>query len=280
MADYTSSKSGPGSLFPDNTSENTWNSVEPLITPGQVKIHHLFGIPLVSAMRDPLTGMAQVMTDDIIKEIIVRAVAIVEADTGLIIFPRQIKEKHPFDKAEFEAFGYFRLQNRPVATIESLSISPSDNATIYNVPLNWIETGYLEQGQINIVPLASGLGYSGMVSGMSTAGGIFLTSLGAHHWIPAFWLIVYTAGFPDGMLPRIVNELIGVVAAMEILSLLGSTYGGSTSHSLSIDSVSQSVSKPGPDIFRLRLETLAEKRKTLTKKLKAAYGLTLFSGNI
>src|SRR3954470_23367780 len=101
MADYTNSKSGPGSLFPDNTVQNDWKSVEPLIDPVTVRLHHLFGIPLVSMMKDPITGRAMVMTDDIIKEVITRAVALVEADTSVTVFPRAIQEKQAFDKADF-----------------------------------------------------------------------------------------------------------------------------------------------------------------------------------
>lgn len=279
MADYTNTKSGPGRAFPDDAVQNTWSSVEPLVTPTQVQSRFLFGIPLVSQMKDPITKKAQVYTPEMVKDTIDRAVAITEAETGLVIFPRQLKEKHPFDRNEYEAFGYFRTLQRPIASIEALTITPPSGSDIYSIPLEWVETAYLPKGQINLIPLGNAIAY-GTPANVGSGGALFLNVLGNQPWIPAFWQLTYTAGFPDGMLPKLVNELIGCVAAMEVLSQLASTYGKDQSHSLGIDGLSQSVSTPGPQIFKVRYEELAEKRKTLIKKLKAQYGTNLFSGNV
>jgi hypothetical protein len=238
MSDYSNSKSGPGGVFPDNAVETSWNRLEPLVSPEQVKSRHLFGIPLVSAMKDPLTGKAQVMTDDLIKDVIDR-----------------------------------------VATIDKVTITPSNNVDIYTVPIEWIETAYLPMGQINIIPLVSAIGYS-TPAAVSSGGAVFLSVLGGQQWVPAFWQIEYTSGFPDGMMPKPVNELIGCIAAMEILAMLAATYAKSSSHSLGIDGMSQSVSTPGPALFDQRLVILADKRKTLTSKLKTMYGLKIFSGQV
>ncbi len=279
MADYTKSKSGPGRQFPDNATQSSWGRVEPLVTPEQVRNRHLFGIPLVSAMKDPLTGKPQVYTDDMIRDTIDRAVAMCETATGLDIFPVQSMEKHPFDRNEYESFGYFRLERRPVTSVEALDIVPPNGQALYSVPLEWIETGYLPKGQINLIPMGNSIAY-GTPANVGSGGALFLNVLGNQPWVPAFWQITYTSGFPDGMLPKSVNELIGVWAAMEILSSLAATYGKSQSHSLGIDGLSQSISTPGPQIFKVRYEELEEKRKSLVKKLKTQYGLNLFSGNV
>jgi hypothetical protein len=279
MADYTNSKSGPGVVFPDNAVETSWNRVEPLVKPEQVKSRHLFGIPLVSAMKDPLTGKAQVYTDDLIRDTIDRAVGLAETETGLDIFPIRNKEKQPFDRNEYQSFGYMRLERRPVASVEVLSITPPNGNNLYSVPLEWIETAYLPKGQINLIPIGNAIAY-GSVAQVGSGGALFLNVLGAQGWVPAFWQVEYTSGFPDGMIPKPINELIGVIAAMEILSALGATYGKSQSHSLGIDGLSQSISTPGPQIFKNRYDELAEKRQKLVKKLKTQYGLNLFSGNV
>jgi hypothetical protein len=279
MADFSNSKSGPGRLFPDNSTESSWNGVEPLVSPVQVKSRHLFGIPLVSAMKDPLTGKAQVYTDDLIKDTIERAVALVESDTGLNIFPVHLKEKKPFSREDYQSFGYMRLEHRPCASIEKLSITPPNGNELYSVPLEWIETAYLPQGQVNLIPLGNSIAY-GTPAQIGSGGALFLNVLGSQSWVPAFWQVEYTAGFPDGMIPRAINELIGITAAMEILSGLAATYGKSSSHSLGIDGLSQSVSTPGPQIFKVRYEELQEKQARLIKKLKSQYALTLFSGDV
>jgi hypothetical protein len=279
MADYTNSRTGPGRVHPDNAVESTWRRVEPLITPEQVRLRHLFGIPLVSAMKDPLTGKAMVYTDDLIRDTIERAVGLVEADTGLDIFPLQTKEKQPFQQQDYASFSYMRLQRRPVASVEELAIVPPNGQSLYTVPTEWIEMANAHSGQINLIPLGNAIAY-GTPANASSGGALFLNVLGNQPWVPAFWQVTYTSGFPDGMIPKPLNELIGTVAAMEVLSALAATYGKSSSHSLGIDGLSQSISTPGPAIFQQRMQELADKRKGLTKKLKTRYGLNLFSGDM
>lgn len=279
MSDYTNSKNGIAREFPDNAVEAKWNGLEALVTPLQVKARFLFGIPLVSKTVDPITKKAQVYTDDMIKDTIERAVALAEEQTGLDIFPIQHREKYPFDRNEYEAFGYFRTNHRPVTSIEALTITPPSGGDIYAIPLEWVETAYLAKGQINLIPLGNSIAY-GTPANVGSGGALFLNVLGNQPWIPAFWQMTYTTGFPDGLLPKVVNELIGAIAALEILSSLAVTYAQSQSHSLGIDSLSQSISTPGPQIFKVRWQELEDKRKDLVKKLRTKYGLNLFSGNV
>jgi hypothetical protein len=278
MADYTKTKGR--AVWPDNATDTAWNRLEPLVTADQVRTQHLFGIPLYSAIRDPRTNQPQEMTDDIIRVIIERAVSIAEMETGLDIMPVQRAEKHPFDRAEYESFGYFRTLHRPVASIEALKVVPSNNVPVYDVPLEWVEVGSLPMGQINIVPLTVATNMSGYQPVQSAGGAVFLSIFASRTWMPGFWEITYTSGFVDGKLPKIVNELIGVIAAMEVLSMLGATYARTNSTSLGIDGMSQSVSTPGPQVFLARLQDLETKRKWITSKLKAKFGLRLFSGNV
>jgi hypothetical protein len=279
MGDYTNSKSGPGVVYPDNAVQSAWNRTEPLVTPEQVRARHLFGIPLVSGMTDPVTGKKQVYTDELLKDTIDRAIALVESDVGIDIFPVRVKEKLPFDKQEYASFGFMKVERRPVASVEALTITPPSGQSLYSVPLEWIETANLAKGQINLIPIGTHVAY-GTPAQVGSGGALFLHVLGEQQWVPAFWQVEYTSGYPDGLLPKNLNELVGVVAAMEVLSLLAATYAKSTSHSLGIDGLSQSVGSPGPQIFAQRLQELAEKRKTISKKLKTSLGLSLFSGNV
>lgn len=62
--------------------------------------------------------------------------------------------------------------------------------------------------------------------------------------------------------------------------MLAATYARTNSHSLGIDGLSQSVSTPGPQIFKIRLEELEKKKTALTKKIKAIFGYKIFSGTL
>lgn len=283
MGDYTNSKPGLGDVFPDGGTDTTWNRTEPLITPEKLRTKHLFGIPLVSALKDPITKQAMVMTPDLLQDYIDQACATVELETGLIIFPTAFEEKYAWDKCDYDSFGYFRLRKRPCASLESITVNLSSNDDIFQVPLQWVETANLYQGQVNIIPLTIAL-TNGQPSAIPTsAGGALLLSVfqGRSWWIASFWKIKGTYGFPNGLLPKVMNDLIGCVAAMEVLSQLAATYGKTSGSSMSIDGMSQSVSTPGPEIFTPRLKDLAEKRARLTKKLKSYYGIGTFqAGNV
>ena len=280
MADFVDSKNALGSLLPMGAVDSAWSRLEPLLTPQMLKDLHLFGIPLVSFVADPITGKRQVLNDIIVADKIMSAVALCEAEVGISIFPTQIQDKLAYDINEFRSLGFFMLRSRPVSSIERLAVVPATGAEIFVVPQGWIETAYLHRGQVNIIPfsIATTGVFQPVVSG--TAGGSwFLSILGQRPWIPAFWQVTYTTGWVDGKIPRMVNELIGTVAAMEILSMLAATYRVS-SHSLGIDGLSQSISTPGPQLYKGRMDELQLKRTQLVRKLKAGFGLLIFSNSV
>lgn len=286
MADYTTTKFAPGSdkgeVYPAGGKETDWGRVEPLIDAEQIKNEILFGIPMVSYLQHPITKQRAQLTDATIGRIIVRAVSKVEELTAATLFPVQFEEKKPFDRNDYQQFGYMKLNNRPVSSIESLTITASNQATLFTVPLEWVDTGHLTRGQVNIIPLTiATTNNSGQIINSSAGGGAaFLSLLAQHGWVPSFWQVRYTAGYKDGMLPRIVNYLVGITAAIDILSMLGATLAMSNSASLGIDGLSQSSSGPGPNVYEVRIGQLKEEQKTYVKKVKRFCGLLIISGSV
>lgn len=282
MADYTDSSFIAGDVYPENAIESPWGRLEPLITPEQLIARQLFGIPLVSGIKDPISGKAAVMTTPILQGYIEDAVALVEAETHMDVFPVRRKERHAFDRHEFNSFGYFKLKHRPATSVDSLAIKSSDDLNIFTIPKQWVEAGHLIQGQVNILPLSpanASFAYAAMGEG-GPAGFSFMSTLARLGWIPSYWTIEYTSGFPEGKLPRIVNELIGVVAAIKTLGILASTYARNTSHSLGIDGMSQSISTPGPALYDTRIKLLEDEKQMLVGKMKTFLGNRIFSGNV
>jgi hypothetical protein len=279
MADYTTSKSGIGEVYPINAIADSWGHADSLLTPDQLKTRHLFGIPLVSYQVDPLTGARQRMTDPILKDLIDRAVALAEAETHIEIMPRVHREKFPFDRQAHAALGYMMLPIHPVQSLERLAVTASNGDDLYLVPPTWVETAYIHTGQINIIPMTVAFQYGGYMSGNQTGGGsAFLAILGQNPWIPAFWQCDWTTGFPDGKLPQIINELVGVIAAIEALGLLATTNARNSSHSVGMDGISQSISTPGPQIYDTRITMLMAQKEMLVSKIRTMYGTKLFTG--
>ncbi len=256
------------------------SSLEPLLTPEQLVNRYLFGIPLVSQIRDPRTGKGAVMTPAMLKEQIKLAINDAELDTGIVILPRQFDEWQPFDRSAYQSFGYMMVRHRPANAVQSMAITSSDNTQVFNVPLEWISVSYPEKGQIGILPLTVASTNTGTVQSPGSGGALFLSILGQRNWISAFWRVLYTAGFPDGRIPVVVNTLIGTIAAMRILGMLGATFSRSTGGSLSIDGLSQGYSGPGPNVYQIRIGELAAERDKMVRKLKAAFGASLFASNL
>jgi hypothetical protein len=279
--DYRNSKNGLGRVFNENAIAVAWEDLEPLITPQLLKEDHLLGIPLVSAVRDPSTGKADVWNSDILKRVIVRSVSICEVEGKFDIFPKQYREKEAFDRVQYQSFGYFQLRHRPVSSLQQLTVTTASEQSVYQVPLDWIDIGYLRQGQINILPLTISIKDGAIVPLLAGPGGsAFLSIFGNHPWLASFWEAIYTTGFPENKLPRIVNEYIGVVAAMEVLSAIGATYSRSTSTSLGLDGLSQSVSGPGAQIYVTRLKELASKRQWIRTRLQSQLGVGTIIDNV
>lgn len=282
MADYTRSKQDPRSAYPENATEaHEWALYQPLLTPQQLRDKPLWGIALVSNMRDPNTGKYPQMTDDQLKEQILDAAARVSLESGVDIFPVQREEKVPFDRAEMMDLGYMRTKYKPIRSVEKLSVAPGDQPDLLVISPEWISKEGFTRGEVRIVPTVGSLASTGAMMGTDSAGfnPMFATVLNQSRWVASFWTIVYTTGFNDGMVPRPLNELIGATAAIEVLGLLAAT-NRSNSHSLSMDGMSQSASTPGPQVYRDRIEQLEKKRESLLKRFRSKFGNKFAIGNI
>jgi hypothetical protein len=280
MADYTNSKFARGSVLPeDGIDAQEWSRVEPLLTPEQLRRRFLFGVPLVSATVDPITGVPDRLSDEDLKDIILRAVADVEFEGKFDIFPVKRSEKKPFDRNEVADLGYLRTNYRPILSVDKISVAPGNAPDIVTISPDWIDNGGFVRGEIHIIPTV-GLLNSGYVPNATGEGGLFLAILGGRAWQPSFWKIEYTTGLStDGRLPRVVNEIIGCVAGIEALSQLATT-NRSNSHSLGMDGMSQSVNTGGPDVYKPRIDKLEERKEKLLKKARAMFGGRFALGNV
>lgn len=276
MADYTNSKETGQHPDPESTVDAGWKRYEPLLKGSELRRRFLFGIPLVS----PVTK--EKLEDSDLDGFIQDSVAEVEAESGVNIFPTQHNERYAFDRNEYNMMGYFRLSQRPVASIEALQVVTSNDQAIWTIANDWIDTGYLAKGLIYIVPINIAVAPQalGMGGGGAAGGAAFLAILGQQPWVPAYWRIRYTSGFKDGVIPRNLNILVGCQAAIDVLNVLAAANAKSGSKSISLDSMSQSSSNPGPDVYKTAVEQLTLRKTTLMGRLRNTFGTKIFSGNV
>jgi hypothetical protein len=67
---------------------------------------------------------------------------------------------------------------------------------------------------------------------------------------------------------------------MRVLSMIAAAYAGSTSTSLGLDGMSQSIGTPGPQRYKVRMEELVAERALIVKKLKKAFGSKFTFGTV
>jgi hypothetical protein len=282
MADYTKSTVDTRSAFPENAIDaQEWRRIEPILTPRQLRKQFLFGIPLVSQIPNPLTGVPDQLEDEDLKEIIERSIGLIEMDSKIDIFPVKRSEKKPFDRNEMADLGYMRSNYRPIHSIDKLTIAPGNSSDILTIAPEWLAKDGWVRGEIRIIPTLNTVISGGYIpaDGAVGQGSAFVALMGTKNWLASFWTLEYTTGFADGRVPRALNELVGCYAAIDVLSLLATT-NRSNSQSLGMDGFSQSVSNAGPDVYTPRIKLLTEKRDALLKKFRAVYGNKYVLSNI
>ncbi len=271
------SKTGGGSVYPISAvdTSGTFNRIEPLITPNILKEDWLFAVPLF----DPRTQSR--ITDETLKRAIIRAMSQLEMELKVNIIPVQRKIKLSYDRNLARYFNHLEVPYKPINTLLNVSLEDSNFNIIYTFPPDIIETRNLWQGQINFGPITQGL-QSGILTsnGNNIAGnGLLLIENSYIQSAPAYWLIDCITGFPENQIPTVINELIGITAAIEILSKVQPAFKVN-SQSLSHDGLSQSTSGSGPQIFANRINDLKEKKAGMLDQVKHIFYNAIICSNI
>lgn len=234
----------------------------------------------MSAVMNPITKRHDVWTVDDLKDYLVRATNEVEVMAGIYIFPVRFSENHPLDRSLLNSFMRFKVNNQPILSVESIAIQPGVGGILYEIPAAWVSTALFNSGVINLVPLQFGDTDQFGNSTATGGGAAFLQIIaGGSPWLPIFWTVTYSAGYPNGSVPLMVNELVGIVAAIEVLGALGAT-NRAASTSLGIDSMSQSVSTGGTGVYAGRIAELQAKKTVLLSKFKALSGRKFSYGTL
>lgn len=233
-----------------------------------VKDNYLFGIPLRSALTK------QDLPDSTIQDSIIKAISEIEHSIKLFISPVTIKqERHNYAWNEFYfAFGFLTLNHRPILEVQKLEVSIPSSTDVENLvewPTQWLKV-YNEFGTLQLVPLTG----SGSVLVTQVSGGAsFPVRLFNANNFPQFWAVTYRVGMEVDKIPYAIRELIEVISALNILSMLSPIIFPYNSYGISMDGLSQSVSTPGPQWFAARIQTLTDRKQELMGAIRSYYSL-------
>jgi hypothetical protein len=248
--------------------------VEPLITPAKLRSRFLKGIlekfPSLSFSNDELKDRINLAINDI------------ELELKSPVFAEQFSERVPFDYNLYKHYIHIRTSHGPILSVEDFSIISSDGNNLFRIPPEWIDMGQAHQRQLNVIPLLGAYG-STSVQGAVAPGGIayLLIIQRQANFVPSYWTIEFTAGLckDAGQVPVVINNLIGIYAALDILSGIAPN-NVNTSVSLGQDGISQSSSNPGPMIFQTRMAELEKRKLALLGQLRRVFGQKYFITNI
>ena len=275
MADFTNSKSYGTSMYPVHALavSGLLKRVEPFLTPEQLRSRFLKGIPLAFPNGD-------FFTNNDLKDRIYLAQNEAELRLKTTITREQRQEKLNFKNEDYKAYIHLKAEQSPIVSLEQLAIVSADKNNIFEIPPEWIETANFSKGIINVIPLLAAYGVNSVQGAVGNAGIAFLTVIDGLNFVPAYWQIQYTSGLSnrEGTVPAAVNEYIGCIAAIAILSEIAPTFIY-TSQSQNQDGISQSSSGLGPRIYMLRIEELEKKMQALEVKLKAVFSQKFFVNN-
>lgn len=207
-----------------------------LIGPEELKRDYLFGIDIRDKAGNPLS-------DATYQTYIDNAVSMLEHDLDIHITPTCIVEDKDYRLNDYADWGYMYLNNYPVIELVKLEMvyfrdANGNPETVQTIPNNWIRMQD-HDGIVRLIPNAR-FPASLQVDGS----GNFFPEVLRSNMVPNLWRITYNAGFEDGKIPNIVNQAIGLLAAIQAMILGGiQVFGpGIASKSISLDGLSQSIS--------------------------------------
>ena len=290
--DLKKSKKGTGSVFPDGVfdASNGQNRVEAFLTPETFISRFMWGIPLVS----PITR--EKMSHNDIQDYITRGTNQLELDAQIEVFPVIRRHRLAFDPNLYYQWIYLEVPNKPIQKVIRLAICSAsyldtapENAdarypsggSIYEIPSDWVEMGNARRGILNVIPINPAFSAIGTGTAVGASGAAILSFIGQMGWVPAYWTVECVHGFcsEDGRIPLMINEAIGMAAAIKLLSNMYPLFR-ITSQSLSIDGLGQSNSDQLQQLLQSKMQQLDIDYQKIVNRIKVLVSNRLFSSNI
>lgn len=255
------------------THEPGFERVGPIISVERLKQEYLFGIPL----RAALTG--EEVSDDTLAQFIKKGIGEFETSVRVPVHPVKINDRFDFERADDLRFGTRRFTRWPVIKVQALrALWPGRNESLGSVdpdqtqeisyPTSWV-TLQGDTGLFRVIPNSGSL-VNADVNFLASSAYRTVVLGGLKSW-PNMWRVEYIAGFEKDCIPDIVNDLIGVMAAIKLLSQLGPAIFPVASQSVSIDGMSQGTGTGGPQWLAQRVAELTAERDRMVQQLKQHY---------
>lgn len=214
----------------NSVSPSSFSDCESVVTVEQLKERYLFGVDLTDENGNEIPRAT-------LQHQINAAVSFLEHKLDIIIKRRKFTENYDYRSVDYVEFNFIQLKHRPVCNVELLKAKFPNNVDLVEYPSEWyvIEK---ESAQLQLSPVEGT--FSGLIV---TQGGSYLPLIyGVRQYWPHLFEVTYEAGFDDDKIPIILNEMIGMQAAIRTFEILGDIVlgPGVASESVGIDGASVS----------------------------------------
>ena len=252
--------------FPERSVdvEPGFERYEPLMTADVLKSDYLFGIPLKSS----LTG--DEIKDSTLGRYIVRAISTIEHSLKINITPVKYQDRYDYNLWDYQKYNFIQLNHWPIIQVESVKGKYPNAIDFIQFPSEWI-TCYNEFGMFQLTP-TNGQITQFFMTGDATYIPLILGSRAS--W-PQLWQITYVSGFENEKIPALINDLIGIKAALDALTALSPIIFPYNSYGLGIDGTSQSVGTGGPQWLALRIEEMQQRYNEMLEIAKRYYNKSI-----
>jgi hypothetical protein len=170
-----------------------------------------------------------------------------------------------------EVHFLLQLKKRPIIEVEELKAKFPQNRDLVLYPEEWYVIEH-ESGQVQLSPVEGT--FSGLIV---THGGTYLPLIyGARKYWPHLFNIKYTAGFCPDQVPIILNEMIGMQAAIRAFEILGDIVlgPGTAGESVNLDGAGvskQTTASAMYSAFSARITSYKEQMKEYISTVKKYY---------
>lgn len=257
-------------IFPEKaTSSPGFNRFESLVTPADIKRRYLHGV-------DTRDNANNELPDDVYQFAVDAAISLLEHDLEITINPTQyIDERHDYKSEDYWNWGFLQLQHKPVISVEAIGLKVVENPNRYvTFPQEWVRLSHMN-GHVQIAPTAGTIGEFNLGQTMFLPRLLIFNST-----YPSFWSLDYTAGFERNKLPALINQVIGILASLDIFNIAGDLIlgAGIAATSIGIDGLSESITSTASaenTAYGARIALYNKQLKYAMKVLRRYYGKTV-----
>jgi hypothetical protein len=252
------------SFPPNKVTSDAFNSAGSMVTPADIKTRYLFGIDLTDQDGNELPK-------EVFEHAINTAVSFLEHKLDIVILKRGFEEKYDYRQVDYTNFNFIQLKKRPAIEVTEIKAKFPNNVDLVTYPEQWFVLEK-EAAQIQLSPVEGT--FSGLVV---TSGGSYVPLLyGTKDYWPHLFQIKYVAGFEHDCIPTVINDMIGMQAAIRLFEILGDIVlgPGVTSESVGMDGASVSKQTGGGaknNVFSARIDSYRTQMKDYIETVRKYY---------